>query len=165
MWQDYIGILPGIAAVIMGGLTLQTKGMPVWKKQLLALLTVIAIGGTGFGGWWTLHERHIQEARQTEIRETLGKFIDEGQGLANAILTSPAVPLEKDKITDWTNRAANFLQTLGPSYVVRFMSNAGLESALSMNGLDQEHQGWWNSIRIRLTRLHEFSAEFSGQAR
>ena len=149
----------------MGGMTLQTKGFSVLKKWLLVGLTLIAIGGTGFSGWWTLHESHVREARQNEIRETLGKFINEGQGLANAILRSPAAPLETGKIDDWANRAANFLQTLGPSYVVRFMSNAGLESALSMNGLDQEHQTWWNGITRRLTRLHEFSAEFSGQAR
>jgi hypothetical protein len=81
----------------MGWLTLQTKEMPHWKKRLLVPLTAVAIGGTGFSGWWTLHERHAQEARQTETRETLGVFIDEGQRLENAIVSSPSAPLENKR--------------------------------------------------------------------
>jgi hypothetical protein len=166
MWQDYIGIIPGIAAAIMGGLTLQTKEMPIWKRRLLALLTVIAIGGTGISGWWTLHERQVQEAQQTQTGETLGKFIDEGQDLANAILASPTAPVQTAKITDWMQRSENFLQTLGTSYVVRFKSDAGLETSLKPNG----DMGWqtlaqWHSVRMRVTRLHQFSAEFAGQGR
>jgi hypothetical protein len=133
------------------------------------LTGIIAAVGAGIAAWpfvMAPHEKRVQEARQTEIRETLGKFIDEGQVLENAIVASPTAPVEKDKIADWIQRTANFLQTLGPSYVTRFTSSAGLESALSPGAsLDPEHVGWWNALRIRLTRLHEFSAEFSGQIR
>src|SRR5262249_7009901 len=99
-----------------------------WKRRLVYLLTIIAIGGTGFSGWWTLHEKRTHEARQTEILESLGKFIDEGQRLQTGLVASPATPVQEAVIADWMQRTANYLNGMGTSYVIRFMSNAGLEN-------------------------------------
>jgi hypothetical protein len=100
---------------------------------------------------------------EAEILESLGKFIDEGQRLENNI--GPNRPVEKEKIAGWMQRTADFLRPLGYSYVVRFMSDAGLETALSVNGIahGSEQHSYWISVRNRLTRSHEFSAEYSGQ--
>src|SRR5262249_32670029 len=60
-------------------------------------------------------------------------------------------------------RTANYLNGMGTSYVIRLMSNAGLETALRPSGLDQSHINYWDALRMRLVRLHGFSAEISGQ--
>ena len=163
MWQDYVGIAPGVAAAIMGAVTLKSKDLSRWKRRLVYLLTIIAIGGTGFSGWWTIHEKRTHDARQTEILESLGKFIDEGQRLQTGLVASPATPVQEAAIADWMQRTANYLNGMGTSYVIRFMSNAGLETALRPSGLDQSHINYWDALRMRLVRLHGFSAEISGQ--
>jgi hypothetical protein len=53
MWQDYVGIVPGVAAAIMGIVTMATQEMRRWQKATIALLAVIAIGATAFAQWWT----------------------------------------------------------------------------------------------------------------
>jgi len=165
MWQDYAGIVPGVAAAVMGIVTMATQEMRRWQKVMIVTLTMIAIGATGFGQWWSLHVRKAEAARRTAITETLGSLIDEGQKLQNEIVSSPTEPLKKDKITDWMQRTANFLRTLGYSFVVRFMSDAGLETNLAPDRLSRgsEQNLYWHSLRNRLSRLHEFSAEYSGQ--
>jgi len=34
MWQDYVGIVPGVAAAIMGIVTMATQEMRRWQKVL-----------------------------------------------------------------------------------------------------------------------------------
>jgi hypothetical protein len=163
MWQDYAGIIPGTAATVMGLVTLMSREMPRWKRVVVLVLTVIAIGATGFSQWWALYEKKIQEAKRTEILETLGGFIAEGQSFMNQIEFAPKEPVPIDKINAWAEKTEDFLMTLGLSYAARFSSGAGLETSLSPTGADAEHADTWRSIRVYLTRLHEFSAEFAGQ--
>jgi len=162
MWQDYVGIVPGVAALAMGVVTLATKAMPTWKNVVIVALTVIAIGATGFSQWWTLHEKGIQEAQKREILGKLGDFIAEGQNLMEYISANSDKPIPKDRALAWSKQTEDFLRTLGNSYVVRFDSTAGLTSVGLGHG-DIEHGNWWLVTRAGVIRLHEFSAEFSGQ--
>lgn len=161
MWLDYVGMVPGIAAALMGVTTLTYTHMPRWKKVLVAVLTVVAVGATGISQWWTLHEKNIEQARLAEILEQLGRFIGEGENLA--ALVQRAEPLPEAQLNDWANRTEKFLKTIGDAYVIRFRSNVGLATNLSPQGLDQAHVLYWHVIRTRLIRLNEFAAEFSGQ--
>jgi hypothetical protein len=162
MWEDYVGIVPGIAAAIMGIVTLASQKMRRWKKLVVIGLTAIAIGATGFTQWWTLHEKSVQETHRTEILEQLGTFIASGQALMAEISNKSDDPVPRERASDWAKKTEDFLQTLGNSYVVRFRSDAGLTSVLLGRG-DVEHNNWWVGVRVRVIRLHEFSAEFSGQ--
>jgi hypothetical protein len=166
MWQDYIGIVPGIAAAVMGIVTLARQKMPHWQKWLIVGLTVIAIGATSFGQWWTLHEKSTQETRRTATLESIGSLIGDGERIMNDIASrppgAPMSPFDINDINDWSKRCDSFLQELGKSYVVRFNSGAGLGS-FSWNNMSAEQNNWLNTIQKHLVRLNEFSGEFSGQ--
>ena len=163
--MDYVGLIPGAAAAAMALLTMGLTGMPAYKRALIIVLTIIAVGATGVAQWWNLHMKEVEAARRTEILETIGKFIDEGQKLDDALKSSSAKSFQAKKITDWMQQTTDFLNPLGHSYVVRFLSDAGLETSLSPSGMapSSERANYWRSMRNRLTRLHEFSAEYSGQ--
>jgi hypothetical protein len=163
MWPDYIGVVPGIAAAVMGYVTLKSQDMPRWKKRLVFCLMVLAIGATAFTQWWTLHVKQRQDARRTEIVETLGSLIAEGQFIQYSIAATPNGPIPLDEMDNWLKKTQAFLSTLGQSYVARFGSGAGLETSLSPGGLDDTRVKLWRGFRVYLTRLHEFSSEFAGQ--
>jgi hypothetical protein len=76
----------------------------------------------------------------------------------NEIASDKIKPVATDRANDWGKRTEGFLETLGKSYVIRFRSDAGM-SPITMGG-DNEHNGYWVAINTRVTRLHEFSAEF-----
>jgi hypothetical protein len=158
MWQDYMGIVPGVAAAVMGIITMATQKMPRWQKLGILGLTVVAIGATGFSQWWTLHEKRAQEAQRTATLEMFGSLIGDGEKLMNAITSNPDKPVPLFEINDWTQKSENYLGTLGNSYVARFRSPAGLGS-YSWNKMNDERNGWLNHIQRRVVRLHEFSRQ------
>jgi hypothetical protein len=161
MWQDYIGIVPGIAAAVMGIVTLARQKMPHWQKWLIVCLTVVAIGATGFTQWWALHQKTVEQAERTAILETLGNLIDEGNALIPKILNSSDKSVPVFEVNDWRDKSENFLKTLGKSYVIRFRSDAGINSV--RYNVTDEQNNWLEFIRTRLIRLHEFSSEYAGQ--
>jgi hypothetical protein len=159
-WQDYIAIIPGAAAVIMGAVAFGARELPAWKRITAIVLTAIAIGATGYSSYWVQQQKNIADARRTAIIETLGKLIGEGQNLMNGLSGSPPPPLPTREYTEWLQRTNKFLRTVGPSFAIRFMSDAGLQTNFSPSNMDQIHAAYWDALRMRLTRLHEFSAEF-----
>ena len=88
MWQDYVGIVPGIAAAAMGIVTMATQEMRRWQKMTIVALTIIAIGATGFSRDWILHEKSVQEAQRTATLETFGSLIADGETLMNEIASN-----------------------------------------------------------------------------
>jgi hypothetical protein len=165
MWQDYVGLVPGVAAAVMGLITLATQKMRRWQKITIFILTIVAIGASGFSAWLSLHEKAAEASRRTAILERFGALIGDGQSIMNEInidpnkLPQPPVPI--DRATKWINDARTYVQTLGPYYVARLDSNAGIQDTVV--GPDPERNKWWISVRDRVIRLHEFSSEFAGQ--
>ena len=159
MWLDYSGIVPGVAAALMGVVTLVSKNMPRWQKGIIIVLTVVAIGGTGVSQWWTLHQRAQEQTERKITHDKLAKFIEEGEKLMN-LVTSENVPLPAEEVKGWSNRTEQFLGTLGTSYVTRFRSDAGLTGPVLI-GADEDHRRYWAGIRTRVIILNEFSAEFA----
>jgi len=82
-----------------------------WQKLMIVALTIIAIGATGFAQWWTLHERKVEEVRRVEVREQLGKFIEEGQSLQFAIASKINEPVPEERVRTWEKLTEGFLQT------------------------------------------------------
>jgi hypothetical protein len=160
MWQDYIGLIPGIAAAIMAALTLQTKEMPRWKKCFVAILTLIAVGGTGFSGWWTLHQKQVQEVRQTEIRDTLGNLMAEGlsliaPGCADPANTTPPV----EAVNAWRDRVVAYLGGwLGRSYVQR-LNNIPPGFTTNVHCDNGHYSGVVRTVVETNTHLEQFSQQ------
>jgi len=163
MWQDYVGIIPGVAAAVLGVVTFSARHVPVWKKFVITALTLVAIGATGFSQWWTLHQRKIEQDRRSQIEERLGEFIGEGEKWMAIVSSQPGSPVPENEINDWANRTESFLKKLGNSYVIRFRSTAGLNTSLSLTGADKTHNAYWLGLRARITRLNAFASEFAGQ--
>jgi hypothetical protein len=161
MWQDYVGIVPGIAAAAMGIVTMATQEMRRWQKITIVALTIIAVGATGFSQWWVLHEKGLQEAQRRETLEMLGSLIGQGQSLMNGIVAAPGKPLPLFGIQNWLTKSQTFLKTLGNSFVTRFNSPAGLGSYTWPNESEQANN-ILNVLQQHVIRLHEFSAEVSG---
>ncbi len=162
MWQDYIGIIPGIAAVAMGVVTMATAPLTRWQKLLIVTFSVIAIGATGLSQWWIIHEKKAEAERRSEILEHLGSFIADGQTLMSVIYSAPTEAVPTKRVAAWETETTSFLSTLGNSYVVRFNSDAGLPY-VNLIGADDEHSNLWLAVRNHVIRLNEFSSEFSGK--
>jgi hypothetical protein len=160
MW--ILAIVPAVAAAIIGLVTWLSPEIPRWKRLVVIPLTIVTIGAVSLNQWWDQHEKNAREARRTEILETLGTFIDSGESLMAEIAVKSDNPVPIFKVNDWTNRAEGFLGKLGKSYVVRFKSRAGIMD-VSWSNVNAEQNNWLGWIRSRLIRLHEFSAEYSGQ--
>src|ERR1700733_16039185 len=127
MWQDYVGLVPGVAAAVMGLITLATQKMRRWQKITIFILTIVAIGASGFSAWWSLHEKAAEASRRTAILERFGALIGDGQSIMNEInidpnkLPQPPVPI--DRATKWINYPISKTQSMCTSYVARLVSN------------------------------------------
>jgi len=163
MWQDYIGIIPGVAAAILGVVTLMTRDMPRWQIAIVIALTVIAVGSMSLSQWWILHKKAAEQAKRTEIEERFGQFIGQGESLITLLVSHLDQPVPETQLNEWATKTETFLQTLGVSYVTRFRSGTGLNTSLSLNGADAAHNSYWLGMRSRLIRLHAFASEFAGQ--
>jgi hypothetical protein len=160
MW--FITIIPAVAAAIIFLVTGLSPELGRWKRLTVIALTILTIGAVIGNQWWEHYEKKLQDTRRTETLETLGGLIEGGESLMATILSHPDQPIPIDKINDWAKKSEEFLQTIGKSYVVRFKSDAGI-MYVTYTKVDEAHNNWLLFIRPRLIRLHEFSAEFSGQ--
>jgi hypothetical protein len=149
--------IPAVAASLINLIALVASDAPRWQKGAVTVLTILAVGAFFLGAWWPQHEKQIEDARRTEVRERLGYFIDEGQSMLNMMRSNKQPSIEqRDK---WASETESFLKQLGDSYVTRFRSDAGITDVFTPGGNDFN----WRFVNDRVTRLHEFSAEFSGQ--
>jgi hypothetical protein len=164
MLLDYAGIIPGAAAALMGLITLTAKDMARWKKACLVVLTLIAIGGTGVSQWWTLHERAQEQTEREGIRNHLGELEGEGERLIKQCLDNSA-PLPEAAAHEWTDQVESFLsQKLGPSYVTRFRSDAGVTAhGIPSGGVLNDRLGLWWWLYARVARLDQFASELAGR--
>ena len=87
-----------------------------------------------------LQDRLDQRYRNRAIREELGRFIKEGDGLVQKTFKGPPLPPPQMEVNDWYRRARKFLlKRLDSSYEARFVStDPGLPIGY---GLPQDYEG------------------------
>jgi hypothetical protein len=107
-----------------------------------------------------LTERLEERQRRQKIRETLGKFLEEGRRLHHRC-SDETVPPPTAEAEGWAARAeAWFAAELDSSYISRFRSDAGLPMTFSPMR-SERHIRLWGGVGVRLTRLDQFLQEFS----
>jgi len=156
----YVDIVAAGAAVLLAVLGLTAKGLPPSRRVIMAVLTVIAVGGPGVSHWMSEHKTAAAAAERDRTREHLGFFIAQGEQLKTEIEAETDQSDVYGRIDDWAKRTESFLNTLGPSFVVRFRSDAGMDG-LMLVGAHGRRGSYWKGLRNRLTRLNEFSDQFA----
>jgi hypothetical protein len=156
MVLDYAGIVPGIAATVMG-LLLMNEKIPKWKRGVVILLTAIAISAMTLSQWWTNWQKEQEKEERTAIREQLGKFQERGEKLINITLDENS-QLPIIEFNKWNNEVEEYLRNLSPSYVVRFRSSAGIPMPPFFK-YGASKLPLWSALTVRLARLDQFSSE------
>jgi len=105
-----------------------------------------------------LQDRLDQRYRNRAIREELGRFLNEGEGLRQRIFKEPPLPPPETEANDWYNRARQYLlERLDSSYEARFVStDPGLPIS---HGLPKEYERLLGGIERRLVVLRRFIEE------
>jgi hypothetical protein len=99
-------------------------------------------------------------AFKCSIREQLGEFQKEGGRLIQVTLDKNS-PLPTTEADQWATKVEGYLaKKLGPSYVIRFRSGAGLPMPAFFNA-DASKQPLWSGLNTRVARLDQFSAEIA----
>jgi len=161
MLLDYVGIIPGAAALAIGLVTLVSKDTPKWNKIIVAILTVVAIGATGASQWWTNTKSAEERAEKTAIREQLGEFENQGNRLI-AITLNNDLPLPQEDADKWGKEIQTFLATkLGRSYVIRFYNDSGIPLQGTPLGIQMNRMGLLQWLHYRIARLDQFASEVS----
>ena len=99
-----------------------------------------------------------EKKRRKAIRAKLGEFLGQGQQLIIQCGNEQA-PAPEGAASKWAEATEKFLNTeLGPEYVSRFRSGAGMP--LSVTSIqDASHRNLWSGLNIRVYRLEQFLAE------
>ena len=164
--HNYGALVAPTAAIINGFIAVLVaqffKDHPIAKVVLVvsaAVLGAAAIGATFYSQHEIAAAKATLDAKRTRVREGLGLFIAQGNGLMQEISANPSHPVPLNEANDWDRRAENFLNSeLGNSFVVRFGDATGAPP-VSLTGADPAHQNLWYGIYTRVLRLEQFSEE------
>ena len=165
MWSDYANVIAPVIAIVNSVIAVSVAHFKPEDRKLKISLLVAAIvlgtlaaGGTIYGQVVTVRKQAAETSRKTQIHERLGNFIGQGEGLL-AVLRDPAQPFPIAQIESWAKEVEDYLRAaLGPGYVERFRSTAGLFHG-GPPGLDEKRLSYWNGVYERVTRLQQFSSE------
>ncbi len=77
------------------------------------------------------------------------------------VIRDTSKPFDPEEADQWAGSAETFLmEHMGEDYVIRFRDSAGMAPHFSV-GSDALRTKYWGAVHVRVTRLHEFSREFS----
>lgn len=167
MISDYLSTVPTLIAIINTVIAVasshfkpeQTK----WKFALLGASLVLGVAAAVTTIAGQHHVVAVQAERASLLgyeRAQIGNFIEDADTLL-LTLRDQSKPVPLDDLNKWYAVVEAWLNDrLGPSYVQRFNDNAGLVHGEPPN-VDETHQGYWNGIYERVTRLQQFSSELS----
>jgi hypothetical protein len=99
MLLDYVSLIPGFAAALMG-LVLMAEKLPRWKRTAIIILTVIAMGASGTAQWWTSYQKQHEQSQRLAAREKLGKFQEVGLDLQRRT-SDPSIPPPSIEADQW----------------------------------------------------------------
>jgi len=162
---NYAVIIPTIVTLVMTVLIFSTREAATWKKIFGVVLTAIAIIAIWFSQWSTLH----QQEKRHEIRESLGKFISEGEFLMSEIRADMSKqPVAEDwksiseEYNHWDTDIAEFIKrAIGEEYVVRLTTGINVPPVGVDPRWEKEHTEYWVGVHVRLFHLNEFMQELS----
>lgn len=99
-----------------------------------------------------------EKKRKKRIRAKLGEFLGQGQQLIIQCGNEKA-PAPDDAANKWADTTERYLdEELGPEYVSRFRSGAGMPlSATAI--VDPAHRNLWSGLNVRTYRLEQFLSE------
>lgn len=105
-----------------------------------------------------LQDRLDQRYRNRAIREELGRFIKEGDGLVQKMFKKPPLPPPEMEANDWYNRGRQHLREhFDSSYEARFIST---DPGLPIDhGLPNDYEKLISGIQRRLIVLRRFIEE------
>jgi hypothetical protein len=160
--QDSLNVLSAVTAVLIAAIAVITTISPPESPALrrawaiaVCILAVITVLGMAGAQYLASQEKRAAQELLAERRRTIGTLIAEGQALMQEC-ANQNVPTTAAQ--DWANRVEQFLTTLGPWYVNRFRSDAGIMPGINLAG-PAERNGLWRGISVRVIRLNEFAAE------
>ncbi len=166
--QSYLSVVPSIlavvsafAALLLGQFFRENMIAKVILVGISGLCAVGAIGATISGQHQINAAVKAQAARNKEIRDTLGNFVEEGlrliaPGCANPAITTPPI----DAIAAWEARISTFMDAkMGHSYVQRMQN-------LPPGFLTSAHCGNpnFNGVVVAVTEVNTHLEQFSEQA-
>lgn len=160
--RDLLNAISGVAVLLIAVVaTIMTIAPPsdAFKRTwvlVTCLLAVVAILGLIGGQYLDRQEKRDADKTLGERRATLGALITEGQELVQQLGRGTELPA--GVADEWAKRSEQFLTTLGPGYVSRFRSDAGLMSGTSLAG-NPQRSNLWRIISARVMRLNEIAAE------
>jgi hypothetical protein len=166
-WQSLWAVLPSTAAVINGVIAVlianhlqdRPRAKRIWTA-VVVIVAVLAVGATLYGQSRVISDRAAERGRLVDIRERIGEFISQGNGIMNECGNN-SVPAPLEIGNQWASDAEKFLlERLGKSYATRFSDGAGVPSMV-LNGADPAHQSVWFGVYVRVVRLEQFSTELS----
>jgi hypothetical protein len=171
MLSDYANVIAPVIAIINSVIAVSVAHFKPEDRRLKILLLVAAIflgmaaaGSTIYGQVVTVRKQAAETAQRAQISQRLGEFIGQGEGLLSA-LRDPAKPAPTVEANRWAHEVEDYLQTdLGPGYVQRFRSSAGMIHGQPTE-ISGERVGYWNGVYERSTRLQQFSAEIASRVR
>jgi hypothetical protein len=142
--------LPICAAIVFGLCSLSLHERIALFLTITAVSVLIA---------YVIHLLKTSEkSSRREIRVQLGGLLKEAEGLIR-VCEGGLEAAPKKQANEWELRTENFLQKLGPDYVVRFRSVAGL-LPMTCETCDQARHELYERLYFRASRLAQFIAEF-----
>jgi len=173
-FREYITSLGRLGWVVVGVILAGVGGYldifnapPIPKSVWLTLALVVLM----VAPFLAFHKVRLQrdklrnqlddKSRKQAIKDTLGRFLDEGRQLQRQCANENEPP-PSEEADDWAARVEAYLiEHLGQSYVSRFRSPAGLPmAATSISSV--AHRNLWGGICTRLSRLDQFIGEITG---
>jgi hypothetical protein len=88
----------------------------------------------------------------------LADFQERGARLVSQTLDN-GLPLPQEAADKWAGEVEAYLATLGPTYVPRFRSDAGLPIPGTPTGIQSNRLGFLQALKYRMARLDQFSSE------
>jgi hypothetical protein len=105
-----------------------------------------------------LQDRLDQRYLNRSVREALGRFLKEGDGLLQALFARPPLPIPEKEANEWYARVRKYLlDHLDSSYEARFVT-PDFGPSMSYD-LPKEHEHLIEGIKARMSALRHFIEE------
>jgi hypothetical protein len=168
VFADYGALIAPIAAIINGFIAVVVAQFFKDHRTAKVLLVVAAgalgaaaISATIISQRQLVATRTADQLRRTEIREAIGRFINEGLAISNTCMDNTSPPRWQE-LNAWKTPIEDYLRKqLNGSYVYRLNSAAGVSLSVACRGGDEAHNQLFIVANAINFHLEQFSSESS----